>query len=188
MFKKSALLVAFFSTLTALPAYAKPADPVWTNLTPSGNTFVIEGSTVTISDFSGNIWWYNGNISNQSAANIETVIETQFGLSLDIDYVSQCDSATSACTGATASTASTPYSNTFSSTDSFNLLAIHFGQGELLFSFDTPINTFSIGGLPRGLSNYRAYMDVSAIPEPSAYGMMLLGLAALTGVARRQSK
>ncbi len=162
---------------TQLSASPMP-PPVWSVLNPAS-----PGFTYTVFPADG-IRYFNGNIMNQSSANIETVIETQFGLSNDLTPVSQCDSPTSGCTGATGGASGG--TNTYSSILAFNYLAIHFGQAELLFYWDNPINNFSFtdpNNNFKGLSNYRAYSDgLSAVPLPAAgwlFGSALFGLMGL---------
>ena len=56
-------------------------------------------------------------------------------------------------------------------------------QVAVWFHWTAPHTTFSISGLPRGLSNYRAYAPV---PEPETYAMFLAGLGMMGAVARRR--
>ncbi len=121
------------------------------------------------------VWYYNGNISNQSVSNMMTVTESQFGLgSGALQSVSACDSGCS---------------DSFVSTSAFDYLAVHFGQGELLFHWLSPVTDFTISGLPRCISNYRAYDNVAATPLPSGALLFATGLlAALPLVGRRNRR
>lgn len=176
------MAIPFVLFATYLNAAPMP-PPVWSVLTPGA-----PGFTYTV--FPANdIRYYNGNITNQSPANIETVVETQFGLGTSaLTLVSQCDEPTSVCTGATGGASGG--TNTFSSNAAFNYLAVHFGQAELLFYWDNAITNFSFtdpNNMFRGLSNYRAYSDgVSEVPLPAAgwlFGSALLGFV---GLSRRR--
>lgn len=128
---------------------------------------------------------YNGNITPQSPANIQSVTETQFGLASGaLTFVSGCDSPTSGCTNATGGASGS--TNTFSSTTIFDYLAIHFGQQELLFHWNNGITDFSFtdnNNSFKGLSNYRAYSDgLSEVPLPAAgwlFGSALMGFMGL---------
>jgi hypothetical protein len=134
------------------------------------------------------IWYYDDNITPQNAVNIKAVTENQFGLVADsLSYVSQCDTAgnSGSCTGGTS-----PSAGTFTSTNPFNYLAVHLGQQELLFYWDSAISAFSIedieGGVNlRGVSNYRAYSGVAAVPVPTSAWLLVSGLA-IFGVMRRR--
>ena len=182
-------LLAMFVAGSAL---AQPVAPVaaWAYITPTTSPITIDWingmktdtAEVTYSPAAKGIWSYDGNIV-QSSANIQIAIDTQFKLApTALTYVSGCDYPGSCNTGGDAKTVS----NTFSSTKSFDYLAVHFGQGELLFQFAKPQKTFTIDGLPNGLSNYGAY--VSAVPEPSEYALMVSGLGLLGFLALRKRK
>jgi len=162
---------------------------VWSPLDP----------TMTVFSYSPNpadaIWYYDDNLTPQNDASIRAEVEAVFGLAAgSLNSVSQCDSATSACTGASATqvSASGSTTNTYSSIEGFNYLAIHFGQSELVFHWINPINEFTFidldgkDGFVKELSNYRAYNDnVSAVPVPAAAWLFASGLG-FFGVARRR--
>ena len=188
----AARLLAASSAFAAPPP--PPPPPVWTDVGPASG-FLIDGNVISYTPSPAmTVKYYNDNIGNQSAANVMAVINTQFGLTglnALTAVVSQCDNPTSACTNATGTLASTPYSNSFTSNGSYDYLAIHFGANELLFHWSAPLaagTTFSIGGLPNGLSNYRAYESPTPpVPEPGSYAMLLGGLGLLGMISRRRS-
>jgi len=171
-------------TLMALPVVlalfsagnANADSSSWTEYKVSDSSTSItinEDAKVTFSAGTTDIWSFNNNITPQDSSNILSVIDTQFNLSSgSLTSVGQCDSSCS---------------STFSSSSAFDYLAVHYGQGELLFKFATPVNTFTIGNLPKSLSNFRAYSDasISAVPEPESYGMLLAGLGLLGFMVRR---
>jgi hypothetical protein len=143
---------------------------------PKGG-FTVGGNSVTYGPVAASsVWVYDG--ANppgaQSAAAIKTLLNTQFGLP---------SSGTGSLVFASQGDLSSSKSGSFTTVNSsFDYLAVHYGRGELLFHWDTPVaaNTlFSIGNLPRGLSNFRAFSSVSAVPEPATYGMLLMGLGML---------
>jgi len=170
--------------LLAGNAYAESSSAAsWTEYTNPGNSISITSnsdnsgsstSTVSFSAGVSDVWSYNGNIESQSSNNILSVIDTQFNLSAtSLHSVGGCDSNCS---------------NTFSSSSAFDYLAVHYGKGELLFQFAAPTTSFTISGLPNGLSNYRAYSDISisAVPEPESYGMLLAGLGLMGFMVHRK--
>ena len=173
--------------LTALLLFSVGANAsTWTPLNPSSPGFSYSPTPADA------ILYFDGNITPQSPANIKTVTETQFGLTPNsLTYLSGCDSPTSSCTNATGGTSTGLFTNTFSSDVAFNYLAVHFGLAELLFHWDNSVTTFQFGDILddgvdfRGISNYRAYGDPSAVPLPGAiwlFGSAVLGFA---GFGRR---
>ncbi|WP_020166795.1 MULTISPECIES: VPLPA-CTERM sorting domain-containing protein [Methylotenera] len=179
MYKK--LFSCLFITLSLLPI-SKVSAATWSSVDPSNAFF---GYTVSPADA---IWYFDGNITPQSPANIKTVTENQFGLTPGaLTFVSGCDSATSNCTNATAGASGN--TNTFSSDVAFNYLAVHFGQAELLLYWDNAINSFSITDSQnafKGLSNYRAYSDgLSEVPLPAAGWLFGTALVGLMGLRRK---
>ncbi|MBC7858770.1 MAG: PEP-CTERM sorting domain-containing protein [Burkholderiaceae bacterium] len=143
--------------------------------------FAVGSSTVTYSPQASTVWVYDGaNIGPQDPVSIESVIETVFGLptsgpgSLSLVSVGENLSGTSGSITLSGST---------------NYLAIHYGLGELLFHWDQPLaagTEFTFAGLPHEISNFRAYLSVSAVPEPATYGMLISGLVLLCLLARRR--
>jgi hypothetical protein len=143
------------------------------------------------------VWVYDGDNppntagpgNSQSPATIKTLIETKFELTNAISLTSEGDFEEQ-------NSKNEDKSGSFNISPSFDYLAIHYGQGELLFHWDSPFTTttaFSFSNLPHGISNYRAYLSlgqetppVSPVPEPETYGMMIAGLGLLGFMARRR--
>ena len=130
-----------------------------------------------------NVLYLDEQLTPQNSTYIQSVLESEFGLdSGSLIYESACEKTV--CDDASGFD-----SNSFTSNDPFNYLAIHFGQGELFFYWANPITSFSIAGYEDiftkggGLSNYRAYSDgLSEVPVPAAawlFGIALLGLMGL---------
>jgi hypothetical protein len=175
--------IAALSVAFAPAAYAAPPSAVWIDiLSPSTSGFTAGSKQVTYGPIGANeVWVYDGaNITPQNASNIESIVETQFGLPStgvgSLSLVGQNDTQTT---------------NSFTLTSATSYLAIHYGQGELLFHWNTPLaaNTvFTIANLPHGISNYRAFNTISAVPEPTTYAMMASGLGLLGFMARRRKR
>ncbi|KAB8058541.1 MULTISPECIES: PEP-CTERM sorting domain-containing protein [Janthinobacterium] len=178
-----AIRASMLAALTVAAGVAQAAT--WVDVGPASG-FSIESSTVTYSPSPAlTVKYYNDNLVPQSPADIQAYINGVFGTSLGA-AVSFCDNATSGCTAGTTAGASGGV-NSFTSAAAYDYLAIHFGQGELVFQWAAPVaagTTFTVSGLPKDLSNYRAY--VSAIPEPETYAMLLAGLGLLGLIARRR--
>lgn len=156
----------------------------WINISsPSTSGFTVGSNSVTYGPTAANsVWVYDGANppGNQSAAGIGSLITTQFGLPStgvgSLKLIGQNDNQSS---------------NSFTLQGATNYLAIHYGRGELLFHWDTPLaaNTvFTIDNLPRGISNYRAFSAISPVPEPSAYAMMVCGLGLVGLMARKRKR
>lgn len=185
-----AIRASAFAAISILASAAQAAT--WVDLGPASG-FLIGSSSISYSPSPAvQVKYYNDNITPQSPANIRSVVNTQFGLSgLSAvgAAVSYCDHPTSDCTAGTSAGFSGGV-NSYTSAAAYDYLAIHFGKGELLFHWAAPVaagTTFTIAGLPKGLSNYRAF--ISPVPEPETYAMLLAGLGLLGFLARcRQGK
>lgn len=165
--------------------YQLTANPSQNIRLLSNPVTLLDGKTISFtSGVVDELWSYTGGNPppNQNANSVAGMITTQFSID-SVDYVSHCDSPTSLCNGATGSQSSKGY--TFNSTSTFDYLAIHYGQGELLFHFSAPTSTFFISGIP--LSNYRAYNGTPPVPEPDTYAMMLAGIALMGTMAKRRT-
>ena len=184
------LAAAAISAVSASPALAG----TWTHMNTlpalAASPISIAGHSVTFSSSPADVWWYDDNITPQSAASLLTTVATQYGVApATLHYVGGCDDVGVGCSGPSGTTlggdGTGTNTNTFTDASAFTYLAVHFGKGELLFHWTAPHTTFSISGLPRGLSNYRAYAPV---PEPETYAMFLAGLGMMGAVARRRAK
>ena len=186
--KQVSFAIAALVLATVVQIAPAQASPVWTEYLPTATnltndpiniSYAMGGGTATASvhytpGSAAQVWYYNGNISNQSASNMMTVTESEFGLgSGALHSVSACDSGCS---------------DSFVSTSAFDYLAVHFGQGELLFHWLSPVTDFMISGLPRGISNYRAYDNVAATPLPSGALLFATGLLAALPLAGRRNR
>ncbi len=183
MIARFSAVLGMLMLLVAENANARPfSNPTWDVVTPSVSSFTIGTSTIDYTQPTSpisDIWYYNGNINNQSQDNLKSVFSTALGIQFP-------------ATGSDGTTCDNSCTGTFSSSTSFNLLAVHFGNGELLFQFQNPIKTFTFDSadLPNGLSNYRSYTDVprevSPVPEPTEGALLLAGLALLGFIAARR--
>ncbi|WP_229262897.1 PEP-CTERM sorting domain-containing protein [Duganella radicis] len=180
--------------LAATASYASAAKnpaPVvssgWVELT-APTTIALSGSATgfTYTPTAATVFVYDsGNpAGGQGTDKIETLVESLFSLP-------------STGTGSLKLTGFDDLSNgksgsfNVTSSSSFDYLAVHYGGGELVFHWNTPVaanSLFTFTGLPNGISNYRAFSTISAVPEPSTYGMLLGGLALMGVVARRRAR
>lgn len=179
---KHALLGLCLAVSACLAPLAQAAS--WVEISnPAKGGFKVGGNTVTYGSVAADsVWVYDGaNPSGaQSAAAIQSLVSSKFSLP---------SSGTGSLVFAAQGDLASSKSGSFTVNSSFDYLAVHYGRGELLFHWDKPLaaNTlFSIANLPRGLSNFRAYSSVSAVPEPATYGMLMLGLGLVGFVARRR--
>ncbi|MGK5018984.1 PEP-CTERM sorting domain-containing protein [Janthinobacterium lividum] len=179
---KQAVLGLCLSVSAVLAPLASAAS--WVEISnPAQGGFTVGGTSVTYGPVAAaSVWVYDG--ANppgaQSAAAILSLVSSKFGLP---------SSGTGSLVFAAQGDLASSKSGSFTVKSSFDYLAVHYGRGELLFHWATPLaaNTvFSIANLPRGLSNFRAFNSVSAVPEPATYGMLILGLGLVGFVARRR--
>ena len=181
--KKLAIKASMLAAMSVLASAAQAAT--WVEAGPASG-FVIAGSAVTYSPSPAlQVKYYDDNLVPQSPAAVQGYINGVFGTSLGT-AVSYCDNATSGCTAGTTAGLSGGV-NSFTSAAAYDFLAIHFGKGELVFHWAAPVAagaTFTVAGLPKDLSNYRAF--ISAVPEPETYAMLLAGLGMLGFLARRR--
>ena len=127
----------------------------------------------------------NTDIGDLSPSGVKTAVETLFGVS-GLTLASSCEAST--CVNA-SQTGNGDNSGSYTSVNAYTYLAVHFDNKELIFHFVGGIpggTTFTIGGLPNGLSNWRAYSDGTLVPIPGAAGLFLTALAGLGLFARRK--
>jgi len=182
MFNLRKMAVGLFLSAVALSAWAAPPTATWVEIpNPPTSGFAVGSSTVTYSPQASTVWVYDGaNPTPQDPASIGALVESVFGLptsgpgSLSLVSIGENLSGTS---------------GSFTLSGSTDYLAIHYGLGELLFHWDQPLaagTEFTFAGLPHEISNFRAYLTVSAVPEPATYGMLISGLALVGFLARRR--
>jgi len=187
------LMAVSASYAAAAPKDPNPpagSDPVWVELTAPAS-ISLGGGSFTYSPAASTVFVYDGANpkGGQGEAKIETLVESLFSLPASgagsLSLVSSGD--------LTNGQASGPKSGSFNvgGTSGFDYLAVHYGGGELVFHWNAPLaagSLFTFAGLPTGISNYRAYSSVTAVPEPATYGMLLGGLALMGMVARRRAR
>lgn len=177
---KKALLAIIATASVGFTAVAQAAT--WTQLSPTTSPVNVAGTDVYYAPSpAAEIWYYNDNITPQSPANIELVVEDVFNSS--VNWVGDCDGE--GCSTGSSASGFDSKAGSFSSEVGFNYLAIHFGKGELFFRWDELINEFSFRGLPKDLSNFRAYSDISEVPAPAAAWLLGSALLGFVGYRRR---
>lgn len=179
------VVVAIALAASSYASAKQDPAPTWVDIVnPSKSGFAVGSKSVTYGPLvASEVWVYDGDNppGNQSEAFIESLVESKFGLPA---------TGTGSLALATSGNLSGDKAGSFTINSIYSYLAIHYGQGELLFHFSQPVaaNTvFTFGNLPHGISNYRAFSTVSAVPEPATYGMLLSGLALIGMVARRRT-
>lgn len=171
-----------------------PASALVVELSDVDSTITVGASTVTFSPTpatriitgSGT---GGGDFNPQGINSIRTDIEAAFN-ALDsttaftgtLVNVGECESGSSS--GLTCSGFDTT-GGSVGPGSFFNYLAIHFGLTEIVFYYATPINQFSISGLPQDISNFRAY---SVVPLPAAAWLFISAIGGLFGWRRWQGR
>lgn len=154
---KLAIKASMLAAMSVLASAAQAAT--WVEVSPASG-FVIAGSAVTYSPSPAlQVKYYDDNLVPQSP---------------------------SGCTAGTTAGWSGGV-NSYTSAAGYDYLAIHFGQRELVSRRAAPIAagaTFTVAGVPKDLSNCRAF--ISAVPEPETYPLLLAGLGMPGFLARRR--
>ena len=166
---KNLLACLLTAPLLFTTASAGASTITTTSLNPASPGF-------TYTPLANAILFHDGNLTPQNPTSVKGYTEGVFNLTPDsLTLVGQAEQEGDAA-------------GAFSSDTAFNYLAIHFGGSELFFNWNTGINSFTIAdfksitagvdGKGGGLSNFRAYTDVSAVPLPAAawlFGSALMG-------------
>lgn len=124
-----------------------------------------------------------GGPGNQSAATVELWLEDL--LDSPVNYVSQMDTFSA---GSITGLTNAPTSSLF--------ITLHYGNYQVAgnkvnnvtvaWNCTSGCATFT-GYVTKGLSNYREYQAVTAVPEPETFAMLLAGLGLIGSIARRRS-
>jgi hypothetical protein len=136
---------------------------------PSPDTDSKEANNTGTSD-------YSNDFLPQDPTTVGNGIKTIFALSTAPTFISTTNNPSNG--------------GTFTPTSAFNYAAIHQDSGEVVLFFATAQTSLTLSWLPtdtQQLSNINFYSVASAVPEPSTWGMMLLGFAGLA-FAFRQSR
>ena len=184
-FKSAALVAAVLAGFACSSAQASIADlgtgsPVNTDLTGLAGPLTFSPAPATdIKEVVGksDVSTY---FPNQNPSTIATGIETLFGLAPSVTLTLTLNDES-------------PTSHSFSETglSGYNFVAIHNGQGELIFEYTTAQTSFHLSGYSDAFSNARFFSATggpftAAVPEPSTWAMMILGFVGLGCMAYRR--
>jgi hypothetical protein len=141
--------------------------------------------------------WYsddaNGDVGNQSAADVESVLETATWLGTALSFVSG-----GACTDSANCTTGSPNSGTWTFTSPANVFGIHFDDRFIAILYASAQSAFSISNLTHGVSNIYAYCSLEncntggggsgVVPLPPALLLFGTALAGMTLLLRRRRR
>ena len=171
---RAALIAAALVVSSGLTATSQATiyNPATNPLIKNGNNAELHWSTEP--SYDPNFSWYsddsNTDLGNQSPANVTTMLSGPTWLNLPLAFVSGGSCAVPAnCTTGPNNSGTWTYSGTGA-----NVFGIHFGNNFIALLFANALTSFTITGLPNGVSNIYA---LTATPLPGA--LLLFG----TGVA-----
>lgn len=165
--------------------------PVWSEqvivINSSGlGTFSVDGQSFSFTASSGiRGAYYNANLVPNSEDAIASSLISSGIFGLSSNSTLRIVGSANNLSGKTA---------TISGLAPYNFLAVHVGGGELLFNW-VPLNnsSFTINSSRDNLSNFRAYAsngmgsaNVTPVPEPETYAMLLAGLCVVGATVRRK--
>ena len=174
--KKNLLVCLIAAPLLFTAASANASTISFTSLNPASPGF-------TYTPLADAIRFHDGNLNPQNPAAVKGYTEDVFNLTPGSLTLVDFGDQTSDTAGA------------FATEVAFNYLAVHFGGSELFFNWNTGITSFTIAdfknvtagedGKGGGLSNFRAYSGVSAVPLPAAGWLLGSALMGFMGLRRK---
>ena len=143
-------------------------------------TWTVIPNTYTESRYSDD---FNGDIGNNSPANVAAVLSTAPWFGTPLTFVSGGDCGTNAVTcTSNPNVGGVGGSSGSITTVGANVFAIHFGQNYLAFLYDPGIFNFAISGLPQGVSTILAFNCLGCeVPPPGPGEVPIPGAAFLMG-------